>query len=71
MKPNFLFMLTEEQEKMFNELAELTENKKRESDQQKRNSLESKILQLKSQFMRNLGFKEYIKFMNYAGILLT
>lgn len=64
-------MLTEEQEKMFNELAELTENKKRESDQQKRASLESKILQLKSQFMRSLGFKEYIKFMNYAGILLT
>jgi len=71
MKPNFLFMLTEEQEKMFNELAELTENKKRESDQQKRDMLESKILQMKSQFMRNLGFKEYIKFMNYAGILLT
>jgi hypothetical protein len=71
MKPNFLFMLTEEQEKMFNELAELTENKKRESDQQKRALLESKILQMKSQFMRNLGFKEYIKFMNYAGILLT
>jgi hypothetical protein len=71
MKPNFLFMLTQEQEKMFNELAELTENKKSESDQQKRDTLESKILQLKSQFMRSLGFKEYIKFMNYAGILLT
>ena len=64
-------MLTEEQEKMFNELAELTETKKRESDQEKKDMLESKILQVKSQFMRSLGFKEYIKFMNYAGILLT
>lgn len=64
-------MLTQEQEKMFNELADLTEKKKKEENGQRKDLLESQILNLKGQFMKSLGFREYIRFMTYAGILLT
>ena len=64
-------MLTPEQEQMFNQLAELTDSKKRESNPDKKSSIESKIQDLRREFMRSLGFSEYIKFMAYAGILLT
>jgi hypothetical protein len=64
-------MLTQEQELMFNELVKLTQSKNTENDSKTKESIESQILLERKKLMSSMGFSEYIKFMAYAGILLT
>jgi hypothetical protein len=64
-------MLTLEQERLFDTLVKLTESRKSERISEKRDAIQSQILISRKQLMSNMGFSEYIKFMAYAGILLT
>lgn len=63
--------LNETEQAMFNELVDISQKAKEESDESKKIKLTIKKQENKTKLMKTLGFKKYISLMKEAAILLT